>query len=114
MPFLTEEVWQTLPHDGPSIMISPWPQVQSAWIDPAAEQELEVVMAVVRAVRSLRAELSIPPAQRIPAYVYAEEHQIGVLRRAGPPVEGFGQGWAVEHHPRPGFPTGPPVALPGA
>src|SRR3989442_11839520 len=98
MPFLTEEVWQTLPHDGPSIMISPWPQVQSAWIDPAAEQELEVVMAVVRAVRSLRAELSIPPAQRIPAHVYAEEHQIGVLRRASRYVEALAEVGAVEHH----------------
>jgi valyl-tRNA synthetase len=116
MPFLTEEVWLTLPHDGPSIMISPWPQVQSGWIDPAAEQELEVVMAVVRAVRSLRAELSIPPAQRIPVHVYAEGHQISVLRQASRYVEALAKVGSVEHHaprdPRPSHSVA--SVLPGA
>ena len=105
MPFLTEEVWQTLPHEGPSIMISPWPQVQSGWIDPDAEQELEAVMAVVRGMRSLRAELSIPPAQRIPVHVYAEKHQLDVLRRASRYVEALAKVASVEYHalatPRP-------------
>ncbi len=86
-------------------MISPWPQVESGWLDPAAEQELEAVMAVVRGVRSLRAELSIPPAQRIPVHVYAEKHQLDILRRASRYVEALAKIASVEYHaladPRP-------------
>jgi len=84
MPFITEEIWQALPHDGPSIMISPWPQPQPGWTDPAAEREMETVMSVVRAVRSLRAELSIPPAQRIAVSLRAGGKTRQVLDRARP------------------------------
>src|SRR2546425_195513 len=84
MPFITEEIWQHLPHDGPSIMVSPWPQAPPGWTDPAAEQEMEVLMAVVRAVRSLRAELSIPPAQRIPLHLRASGRSKEALERARP------------------------------
>jgi valyl-tRNA synthetase len=105
MPFLTEEVWQILPHDGPSIMISAWPHAERAWLDPASEQELDVVMAVVRAVRSLRADLSIPPAQRIPVHVYADAYPLEVLQNAARYVEVLAKVGPMERHalgdPRP-------------
>lgn len=84
MPFITEQIWQHLPHDGPSIMVAPWPQAQPEWIDPAAEQEMDAVMAVVRAVRSLRAELSIPPAQRIALHLRADTPTKDALDRTRP------------------------------
>ena len=84
MPFITEEIWQHLPHDGPSIMVSPWPQAPPGWTDPQAEQEMEALMAVVRAVRSLRAELSIPPAQRIPLHLRASGRSTEAFERARP------------------------------
>src|SRR5438128_3055795 len=84
MPFITEEIWQHLPHDGPSIMVSPWPQAPPGWTDPAVEQEMEVLMAVVRAVRSLRAELSVRPALRIPLHVRAGGRRKEALERAQP------------------------------
>jgi len=84
MPFITEEVWQHLPHDGPSIMVSPWPQAEPEMIDPAAEAEMELVMAVVRAIRSLRADLAIPPAREIHARIYAgPENTSALLRGSG-------------------------------
>ncbi len=105
MPFLTEEIWQTLPHDGPSIMISAWPQTPPGWIDPAAERELDIVIAVVRAVRSLRAELSIPPAQRIPVHVYAGPPHNEVLVKVSRYVETLAKVGPVERRslsdPRP-------------
>ena len=73
MPFLTEEVWQQLPHDGDSIMISRWPSPDPGWVDEDAERTMEIVMAAVRAVRSLRAELALPPAQRLPVQFHATD-----------------------------------------
>jgi valyl-tRNA synthetase len=72
MPFLTEEVWQQLPHDGDSIMLSRWPSTPDEWVDEDAERAMETVMAAVRAVRSLRAELALPPTQRLPVQFHAE------------------------------------------
>jgi valyl-tRNA synthetase len=66
-PFLTEELWaQTAPPGGRrSLLISaPWPEFQSAWLDPAADREIGLVIAAVAEGRSLRAELNVPPAAR--------------------------------------------------
>lgn len=82
MPFLTEEVWQRLPHAGPSIMIQRWPQAQPEWIGSAAEEEMELVMEVIRGLRSLRAELSVPPGREIRADVYAAQDDNGRLLSA--------------------------------
>ncbi|MDQ7843046.1 MAG: valine--tRNA ligase [Armatimonadota bacterium] len=69
MPFLTEEVWQRLPHDGESLMVAPWPSAEEAWLDPEAERRVDLLMQAVRAQRSLRAELQVPPAERTRVYV---------------------------------------------
>jgi len=84
MPFITEEIWQHLPHDGPSIVISPWPQPLSGWTDPPAEREMNTLMAVVRAIRSLRTELSVPPAQRVPLSLRAGKEAQQILERTRP------------------------------
>jgi valyl-tRNA synthetase len=83
MPFLTEEVWQQLPHDGESIMISRWPSPDPGWVDEDAERTMETVMAAVRAVRSLRAELALPPAQRLPVRFRAADPAAAAAVRGG-------------------------------
>jgi len=83
MPFLTEEVWQQLPHEGESVMISPWPSPDPAWLDEDAERTMETVMAAVRAVRSLRAELALPPAQRLPVQFRATGNAAAAVRAGG-------------------------------
>lgn len=65
MPFLTEEIWQRLPHEGETIATAAYPEVDSRWIDPEVEQEMELLMEVVTRVRNLRAELNIDPGQRV-------------------------------------------------
>jgi valyl-tRNA synthetase len=82
MPFITEEVWQQLPHDGETIMRSPWPSQAQTWRDPEAEVEMEAVMSVIRAIRSIRAELALPPAQTVPVLIRADESRGEWFRRS--------------------------------
>ncbi len=65
MPHITEEIWQGLPHDGESIVITPWPNADPTAIDDAAEKQMSTLMAVVRAIRSMRADLGLPAGTRI-------------------------------------------------
>ena len=64
MPFITEEIWQTLPHDGESIMVSPWPVYDENYVFPEAEEDMESIMTAVRAVRNRRAEMNVPPSKK--------------------------------------------------
>jgi len=64
MPFVTEEIWQALPHDGPSLIIAKWPEPAARWDDPAAEADMALVMDVIRAVRNIRAEMNVPLGKR--------------------------------------------------
>ena len=69
MPFITEEIWQHLPHGGPSICVAPWPEAGDT--DPAVEEEMERIMAVIRGVRNIRAEMNIPPGKKVPVVIQA-------------------------------------------
>ena len=69
MPFITEEIWQTLPHDGESIMISAWPEYDPAHSFEAEEAEMERIMTAVRAIRNRRAEMNVPPARKAKVYI---------------------------------------------
>ncbi|TDA70046.1 MAG: valine--tRNA ligase [Clostridia bacterium] len=82
MPFITEEIWQRFPHQGPSIMVSSWPQAEGQWVDPRAEQDVELVMGVVRAVRNLRSAMRLAPKQVVRVVVQAADTD-AVNRLAG-------------------------------
>ena len=69
MPFITEEIWQTLPHDGESIMISAWPEYDPAHSFEAEEAEMERIMTAVRAIRNRRAEMNVPPSRKAKIYI---------------------------------------------
>ncbi len=51
MPFVTEEIWQSLPHEGASIMVSDWPQYSDALNFSAEEEQMNMIMDAVRAIR---------------------------------------------------------------
>ena len=70
-PFITEELWQALPHRGPSIMVAPWPQEHAEWLDDAAEAQMALLMDEVRAIRNLRAEIKVPPSRQARAVIVA-------------------------------------------
>jgi len=64
MPFITEEIWQVLPHEGPSIMVSEWPRYDEALRYPEESAEMERVIALIRGVRARRAEMNVPPSKK--------------------------------------------------
>ncbi|MHB9032777.1 MAG: valine--tRNA ligase [Anaerolineae bacterium] len=65
MPFVTEAIWQYLPHQGESIMIAPWPSAGA--VDEAAVQQMTNLMDLVRAIRNARAEYEVEPGRKIAA-----------------------------------------------
>ena len=69
MPFITEEIWQTLPHDGESIMISEWPVYKDEYDFSVEEQEMDRIMEAVRAIRNRRAEMNVPPSKKAKYYI---------------------------------------------
>ncbi|MBO5332515.1 MAG: valine--tRNA ligase [Clostridia bacterium] len=69
MPFITEEIWQTLPHDGDSIMISEWPVFTNELSFKADETEMERVMTAIKAVRNRRAEMNVPPSKKAKIFI---------------------------------------------
>ncbi|MCH5198457.1 MAG: valine--tRNA ligase [Oscillospiraceae bacterium] len=64
MPFITEEIWQSLPHEGESIMISEWPKFTDSLNFPKENADMELIMAAVKAVRNRRAEMNVPPSKK--------------------------------------------------
>ncbi len=69
MPFITEEIWLTLPHDGESIMISEWPVYKDEYNFSVEEQEMDRIMEAVRAIRNRRAEMNVPPSKKAKYYI---------------------------------------------
>ena len=69
MPFITEEIWQTLPHEGESIMISEWPEYDEAHAFDAEEAEMERIMVAVRAIRNRRTEMNVAPSKKAKVYI---------------------------------------------
>ncbi len=65
MPFITEEIWQRLPHEGDSIMVAPWPKPQAAETDPKADEAMQTIMDVIDGIRSVRGEMNVPPSSEV-------------------------------------------------
>ncbi len=64
MPFITEEIWQHLPHVGESIMISEWPKYSEVLDFEKEEKETELVMQAITAIRNRRAEMNVVPSKK--------------------------------------------------
>ncbi|MBX6423307.1 valine--tRNA ligase [Thermosulfurimonas sp. F29] len=87
MPFVTEELWQALPHEGESIMVAPYPRVEESPRDEEAEREMALLMEVIVALRNIRADYHLHPTQEIPAVVVSENPLIReLLERESPLV----------------------------
>ncbi len=69
MPFITEALWQQVPHRGESIMIAPWPEAGTP--DEAAERSFASLMELVRSIRNVRSEAGVEPARWLSADIYA-------------------------------------------
>lgn len=102
MPYITEEIWQTLPHDGEALIVAKWPEYDEALAFPMEAADMEKVMAVIRAVRVRRNEMNVPPSKKAHIYIetaqpapYAEGSEFIVRLAYGSAVE-IGTSFAVE------------------
>ena len=69
MPYITEEIWQTLPHDGEALIVAKWPEYDEALSFPQEAKNLENVMALIRTIRTRRNEMNVPPSKKAHIYI---------------------------------------------
>lgn len=76
MPFITEEIWQKLPHKGESITVAKWPEPRAELHDKQAEKEMNLLVSIIKSVRNIRAEVDTPLSKPIKLHIEAEDDQI--------------------------------------
>lgn len=76
MPFITEEIWQNLPHQGESITVAKWPEVSPELTDHDAAAEMKLLVEIIRSVRNIRAEVNTPLSKKIKMIVKVKDDQI--------------------------------------
>lgn len=73
MPFITEEIWQNLPHEGESITIAAWPTVDESLSNKERAGEMKLLMDIIRSVRNIRAEVNTPMSKPVPLYLLTKD-----------------------------------------
>lgn len=73
MPFITETIWQSVPHDGESIMISEFPKCDDGLCYPDEEKKMELVVSAIRQIRNRRAEMNVPPSKKTKMFIVSPE-----------------------------------------
>ena len=76
MPFITEEIYQAIPHDTESIMISKWCVYDESLNFADDETQMEKIMTAIRAIRNRRAEMNIPPSKKSKVYIETAESAV--------------------------------------
>ncbi len=85
MPYITEEIWQSLPHEGESIMVSKWPVYEEAHCFQQAASDMQSIMDVIRAVRNRRSEMNVPPSRKTHLYIATAAEK--VFQEGAPIIE---------------------------
>lgn len=76
MPYITEEIWQQLPHKGESITVAAWPEVDTAFHNESASKEMKRLVSIIKAVRNIRAEVDTPMSKQIKMLIQAENETV--------------------------------------
>lgn len=76
MPFITEEIWQNLPHSGETIVTAKWPEVQEELSDQQAADEMKLLVDIIRSVRNIRAEVNTPLSKKIKLIIKAKDEAV--------------------------------------
>jgi len=79
MPFITEEIWQALPHEGDFLMLQDWPKYSEAMSFPTEEKAMELIMDAIRAIRGRRSEMNVPPSKKAHLTVATMERETFTL-----------------------------------
>ncbi|MBE6778076.1 MAG: valine--tRNA ligase [Ruminococcaceae bacterium] len=102
MPFITEEIWQSLPHEGETLMCACWPTYDETLSFPGEEKEMERIMEAIRGIRNRRAEMNVPPSKKADLYIetaFADTFTAGIpfLQRLASAADvKVGESFAVE------------------
>ncbi len=104
MPFISEEIWQQLPGIGDALIASHWPKLEAAWRDEPSERAFGTVMQVVSAVRKLRADQQVAPAQRV-AIKLACSRAEGIVRDNSDLIRFLARGSDLAFAPESGRPS---------
>ncbi|MEE1075195.1 MAG: class I tRNA ligase family protein, partial [Acutalibacteraceae bacterium] len=75
MPFITEEIWQSMPHNGEALMITEWPKFSKAFEFTAEEADFEKIMTVIKAIRNRRAEMNVPPSRKAKVFIVSGDNE---------------------------------------
>ena len=75
MPFITEEIWQSLPHEGPALIVAKWPEYSTNLEFKAEENLMESVMNAIRVIRNRRAEMNVQPSKKAALFVLPSKPQ---------------------------------------
>lgn len=75
MPYITEEIWQTIPHSGETIMLAKFPEYCEDNSYPRAQKEMETVMEAIKAIRNRRAEMNVPPSRKAKVYIASDKEE---------------------------------------
>lgn len=81
MPFITEEIWQNMPHDGDTIMLATYPEYTEDLAFAETEEEFERIMTAIRAIRNRRNEMNVPPKKKAAVYIetsFTETFEAGI------------------------------------
>ncbi len=79
MPFITEEIWQNLPHKGESITVATWPVVNEELTDHQAASDMKLLVEIIRSVRNIRAEVNTPLSKKINMIVKGKDDNISAV-----------------------------------
>lgn len=83
MPFITEEIWQHLPHEGETIMLAKWPEQEESLISAEIDKQMELTIEVIRAIRNLRSEMNVPLGKKAEVIICANNHEYTVYLKDG-------------------------------
>jgi valyl-tRNA synthetase len=83
MPFITEEIWQHLPHQGDSLIVASWPEAKAEFENPAAVKQMELLMDIIRSVRNIRAEVNVPMSKKIELLIKANDEEVLLYLESG-------------------------------
>ena len=76
MPFITEEIWQSLPHEGPALIVAKWPEYREDLNFGAEQSHMESVMEAIRAIRARRTEMNVPPSKKAALFILTGKPQV--------------------------------------
>lgn len=101
MPFITEEIFQTVQETEPSIMISEWPVYKEEWHFADEETAINIIKEAVRSIRTLRADMNVPPSKKAKVYVVSEDPEIQTVFEEGRvffATLGYASEVLIQHH----------------